>query len=146
MKINRFLIKRSIFLTLFLFALVVISPSAFAVDTVTITAAFKPGETAYAASNKVHISSPSGGTVIKYVDHTPSCGVARVILAYSKDGKSITSEIDYIVDKTKRIPNSDGPRPTMLVGAHLDQGWYKFVPMSENLQSYCRGTIWVQMP
>ena len=146
MKINRLLINRSIFATLFLFALVVISPSAFAVDQVTIDGAFQPGQTAYAASSKVYISSPSGGTVTKYVDHTPSCGVARVIIAYSKDGKSITSEIDYIVDKTKRIPNSDGPRPTMLVGAHLNQGWYKFVPMSENQQSYCRGTIWVQMP
>lgn len=146
MKTNGFLMKKSIFMALFLLALVAVSPSALAVDQVTMDGAFQPGTTAYAASNKVYISSPSGGTVIKYVDHTPSCGVARVIIAYSRDNKNVASELDYIVDASKRQPNTDGPKPTMLVGAHLAQGWYKFVPMSENMQSYCRGTIWVQMP
>jgi len=31
------------------------------------------------------------------------------------------------------MPNTDGPRPTMLVGAHLEQGWCKFVPMLKGI-------------
>ena len=146
MKTDRFMIKRSLFLTLFLFALVAISPAAFAVDQVTLDGGFQPGTRAYEASTKVYISAPSGGTVIKYVDHTPSCGVARVIFAYSKDGKNVVSEPEFLVNPAAKIPNREGPRPSVLIGAHLDQGWYKFVPLSENLQSYCRGTVFVQMP
>ena len=135
----------AIIAALFLFAEVFFSPSAIAGDVIALSASFKPGEVAYAASNKAYLSSPRGGTITKYDDHTPSCGVARVIFAYSRDGKSVTSEPEYLVNPSAKIPNRNGPRPSPLIGAHLDQGWYKFVPLSEGLSAYCRGTVFIQM-